>query len=339
MGRPSKPYFWTEKDGWYATIKGTRFRLAKGRDGREEAQAAFHRLMAAQGGPPRARPGLTTAELCDLFLGHLEAHGTRPTFRQYLSKLRSFCRLHGGKRAMDLRAAHLRAWAVGRGWADATAATGISCVKACWRWGLDEGLVDGEPFRGVKCPAGGRRERTLTAAEAAAIRGAATARWGEFLDALRWTGARFNEVARLEARHIDWGAAYAELPGKTTSATGLKIGLALVPPMLELCRRLAAEHPSGPIFRNEKGSPWSHETARRRMRAAGKAAGVEGVTPHVYRHTFITDALERGVPVTDVAALANHRSIQTTMRYAHLKQRRDHLRRQAERATGLTPPG
>ena len=39
------------------------------------------------------------------------------------------------------------------------------------------------------------------------------------------------------------------------------------------------------------------------------------VTPHIFRHTTATTALERGMNVVDVSKLLGHRRIETTMEY------------------------
>lgn len=45
-------------------------------------------------------------------------------------------------------------------------------------------------------------------------------------------------------------------------------------------------------------------------------AGLEDVYPHRIRHTFATDALERGMDVTDLQTLLGHSSVDTTLIYA-----------------------
>jgi integrase len=59
------------------------------------------------------------------------------------------------------------------------------------------------------------------------------------------------------------------------------------------------------------------------MRAA-KQAELSGVSLHTLRHTFISRLVQAGRPLPEVAALAGHRSITMTMRYAHLAP--SHLR-------------
>lgn len=46
--------------------------------------------------------------------------------------------------------------------------------------------------------------------------------------------------------------------------------------------------------------------------------GVDRITPHQLRHSMVTNALRAGAPLALVSRLANHSSVQTTMRYAKL---------------------
>ena len=46
-----------------------------------------------------------------------------------------------------------------------------------------------------------------------------------------------------------------------------------------------------------------------------KAAGLEAMTPHDLRRTFISDLLDRGVDITTVSHHVGHASVQTTARY------------------------
>ncbi len=42
------------------------------------------------------------------------------------------------------------------------------------------------------------------------------------------------------------------------------------------------------------------------------------VTPHIFRHTTATTALQSGMPVEDISKLLGHESIDTTMIYAEI---------------------
>ena len=51
------------------------------------------------------------------------------------------------------------------------------------------------------------------------------------------------------------------------------------------------------------------------LRRLGRDAGVEGVHPHRYRRTALTNAVNRGMPLQDVQTLAGHANPNTTMIY------------------------
>ena len=61
---------------------------------------------------------------------------------------------------------------------------------------------------------------------------------------------------------------------------------------------------------------------------------LKGVVSYTYRHSFVTDALENGVGVAQVAELLGHTSTDTVMHHdQHLREKRDHLKRAATQAT------
>jgi integrase len=61
---------------------------------------------------------------------------------------------------------------------------------------------------------------------------------------------------------------------------------------------------------------------------------LQGVVSYTYRHSFVTDALEQGVGVAQVAELLGHTSTDMVMsHYQHLSEKREHLRKAAVQAT------
>lgn len=56
---------------------------------------------------------------------------------------------------------------------------------------------------------------------------------------------------------------------------------------------------------------------------------------YTIRHSYITDALERGVPVATVAELAGHKDLKMiATHYGHLSEKRHHLAEAARRVAG-----
>src|SRR5581483_6241650 len=67
---------------------------------------------------------------------------------------------------------------------------------------------------------------------------------------------------------------------------------------------------SGPIFTQKPYRMW--------FEIALKKAGIQNFTWHCLRHTFASRLVMAGVDIRTVAELMGHKSLQMTMRYAHL---------------------
>jgi site-specific recombinase XerD len=132
-------------------------------------------------------------------------------------------------------------------------------------------------------------------------------------------GLRVSEVVRLERGDIELGArsGWAVVTGKGNKTRRVPLsGL--------VCRVLSAYLAVRPafgtpvLFVSRSGLPLSARDARRVVTRLAKRAGIDKkVTPHVLRHTFATQALEKGADVATVAAILGHESIATTSRYLH----------------------
>ena len=83
------------------------------------------------------------------------------------------------------------------------------------------------------------------------------------------------------------------------------------------------------------GKPWTRNAIRCRFRnLRAKLPHLKGVVSYTYRHSFVTDALENGVGVAQVAELLGHTSTDMVMQhYQHLREKREHLKQAAIQAT------
>jgi site-specific recombinase XerD len=76
------------------------------------------------------------------------------------------------------------------------------------------------------------------------------------------------------------------------------------------------ERVSGPIFLGAKGGRMDRYAADRMVKRLASRAGIaKRISPHSLRHSFITAALDAGVPLRDVQEAASHADPRTTMRY------------------------
>jgi site-specific recombinase XerD len=66
----------------------------------------------------------------------------------------------------------------------------------------------------------------------------------------------------------------------------------------------------------DKGKHIGVHGVERRIRDMGKRANIIPCTPHMFRHTFATNALNKGIPIEQVQQLLGHEKLDTTMIYA-----------------------
>ena len=80
----------------------------------------------------------------------------------------------------------------------------------------------------------------------------------------------------------------------------------------------------GPIFLGTSGDRMTRDAAARVVKRLAKRAGItKKISPHSLRHSFITAALDAGVPLRDVQEAASHADPRTTMRYDRARQSLD----------------
>ena len=160
----------------------------------------------------------------------------------------------------------------------------------------------------------------------------------DLLIAFTQAGIRPGEAIKVTAADVDFEAGVWILKGKTTRRTGKDRIIYMTPVLLELTRRLVAEHPAGPLFRNAEGNPWTLQAINcrfRRKRNRKRDPLDKDITAYVYRGTWATDALEAGVPDAAVAELMGHEG--TAMLHKHyskLHEKREYLRNAAKQAAG-----
>ena len=334
-----RPWYRSQTDTWYVCRHGKQIPLAKGKANRAEAQAAYFRLMAADAEAPP--PSLfAAAQVCDLFLDWSQKHNDRRTYDWYCSYLESFCTLWGAVPAADLKPFHVTRWVDEHPSWKSSRRCAITAVKRAFNWAVDEGLLPVNPLKKVRKPKAVARERTLSAEEREQILAAIKDRpFREFVVALQETGCRPSEVARVTAAHyhrVHGTWVFPPDEHKTGKRTGKPRIVYLTQAMVELTERLIAAYPDGPLFRGRRGGrPFSRNAIRCRFRnLRKKLPHLAGVVAYTYRHSFATDALERGVGLAEVAELLSHTTTDMLMRhYQHLSQHREHLRQAVARAT------
>lgn len=156
-----------------------------------------------------------------------------------------------------------------------------------------------------------------------------------FLFTLADTGLRVHEACQLRRGDIDWNEGRAVIIGKGDRQAVVRFSTRSLDALKNYLRERAtldgsSGHPlaSLPLFaRHDKGAgqnikPITTATGRnivsqRVVEALGeKAAGL--ITPHSFRHYFVTTVLKGSGNLKLAQELARHRNIAVTQRYAHL---------------------
>jgi integrase/recombinase XerD len=143
------------------------------------------------------------------------------------------------------------------------------------------------------------------------------------------TGARVSEIANLRTESIQLSNGLLIIRGKGDKERVIQVcnteaKMALRQYFCLFQDRIEAS--GGWFFINRAGRKLSDQSIRNLIKRTASQAGLtRKVTPHVFRHSFATLLLERGVDIKYIQSMLGHSSIVTTQLYTHVnaaKQKR-----------------
>lgn len=207
-------------------------------------------------------------------------------------------------------------------------------IKAFFDWASAEGRVAHNPCASIHAIKYTAKPRTaLTQLELEYIRRACgDRREHAIVEMLYSTGCRVSELCGMTRSDINWQDRTVQVLGKggkyRTCFLNAKAYVALTD-------YLASRDDDDPHLIVSERKPHQgltrysvekivRDISDRAFRATGKR-----VTPHIFRHTTATTALQNGMPVQNVSRMLGHSQIETTMIYAEVKTddvQRDHMR-------------
>lgn len=308
--RAKKPY-----GPWYTTIGRQTVKLAEADATRDEAEAAYHALLAKGEKPTAVR----LLPLADEFLGYVKLHRSPATFVWYETYLLSFVAFAGPKlRIGNLTPAIVNRW-IAQQYADASPSArhnaARSVVRMC-NWAVAERIIGQSPLLGFVKPAPSRRESTVTPQQYAQC---VKSSKGWVRDAVKFlwhTGCRPFELRHIEACHVSGGKIV--LPLRLSKGKKKRRVIYLNSIAAAITARLSAANPTGPIFRNRNGRPLGKKSFNDAFGRLCRRTGIKGLVPYSFRHAWITRMLERGVDVATVAALAGNSPQVILEQYNHV---------------------
>ena len=264
---------------------------------------------------------------------------TRKAYVDDVGRFLAFLSGFAGRDPATVEADEVDALAV-RSWLAALRAEGhartsivrrLSALRSFFTFLQREGLVEGNPARGVATP---RTEKSLPVSlsvpEAAAVVEAPPPdtelglRDRALLELLYATGLRVSELVGLSLPDVD-------LPGRQVRTVGKGRKERIVPFGEKAAEALAAWLPARlallrgrrvrgePLFLNARGGRLTDRSVRRVLDRALAAAEVSRhASPHALRHSFATHLLSAGADLRTIQELLGHASLATTQKYTHL---------------------
>jgi integrase/recombinase XerD len=211
----------------------------------------------------------------------------------------------------------------------ATTQNFVAGLKAFLRFCFMDGLLALDLSEAALAITGRRRSslpREIGAGDAKALlascdrRSALGRRDYALLVVLLRLGLRRSEVAGLRLDDIDWRAGEVVVRGKGTREDRLPLPSDVGAAIAAYLRRgrppgggrevfLRARAPYGPI---------ASGTVASTVRRACRRAGIAEFGPHRLRHTVACEMVTAGVPLTQIAQVLRHHSLQTTAVYARV---------------------
>jgi site-specific recombinase XerD len=271
------------------------------------------------------------SRLAESWRVHLEAANLSPnTIKLYLSgvrDLRAFLATAGMPTTVaDLNREHIEAYLVQlrERTSSSTAATRYRGLRQMFKWLIEEGEINRNPFERMRPPKVEERPVPVITNEelSALIKSLAGTSFEDRRDTaiIRLflnTGARLEEMAQLQLDVVSLQHRELYVLGKGRKGRVLPLGAKAVKD-LDRYLRVRARH-------KHEHLPWLWLSSKGRLTSSGiaqmirrrcKAAGIPAIHPHQFRHTFSHLWLVGGGNEHDLAKLNGWSSLQMVGRYA-----------------------
>jgi integrase len=324
-----KPFFRSDRQRWCVQLRGRQINLGA------EREAAFRRYGELISHPAPAKlTSDSVAVLLDHFLDWCKLHREQRTYEWYLFRCQSFLdSIPAGMTAAQLKPFHVQQWVDSKEWNDGMKHGAMIAIQRAFNWLAKQGRISGSPLFGLEKPAQGRREKVVSEEQYRALLARFPDSFGDLLQLAWETGARAQELWKLEGRHVEltkrrWAFPANEAKGKKRPRI-----VYLTDTAVTITQRLMLKYPQGKLLRNEDGMPWTRHAVSCRFLRLKKKIG-EKLCLTNFRHSFATHMLEEGSDSMIVAALLGHKDLSMLGRvYGHLGQNAqpliDSIRRRA----------
>jgi integrase len=202
-----------------------------------------------------------------------------------------------------------------------------------FNWAVEQQYIAVSPVAKLVKPKKKRRDVVYTPDQWKQIKAHATGTFVDLLHFLWLTGCRPKEARILTANHIHDSLVIFP-PDQSKGETDSRV-IHLIPEVKTLLEKQSKLNPTGALFRNSRGLPWTKDSIKCRLTRISKKVGFRAIA-YGARHSFATNALIRSVDAVSLSHLMGHKSTKMLQTYAHLAQNIDFLQQQARNAAGIS---
>ena len=325
MSREPKPYYRAVQDRWVCTIDGNRITLGKNK---KEAFDKFHKLMTER---TNIKANIHTVYgLTQAYLDWVQINRSEGTYDNNKRYLMWFIDSIGRTlKIADLRPHHLSKWIDKTDWSSTSKNDALSIVTRVMNWGIEQGYIQSSPIQRLSKPKRKRREVFYSEEQQKSILSHIKDKaFNDLLSFLWTTGCRPKEARDLEHRHVDLEKELVLLPADEAKG-GIPRVIYLTPESKKILEELIKKRPTGKLFLNSRGRPWTKDAIKCRLTRISEKVGFR-VFAYAFRHSYCTRGLKKGVDTTVLASLMGHkdsRMVQTT--YSHIASDIEFLKAQS----------
>ena len=207
----------------------------------------------------------------------------------------------------------------------------VRAVKAFWSWLAAEGYIQDNPLAKFPLPKVPQNlVKVLTQDQIKTLLAQIDrttpmgAKYFSILLLLLDTGVRISELISIQMNKLNLQDGYVEVLGKGQKQRVVPFSKGIRKQILHYlshCRGQICPSDSPYLFPTPDGGPISPNSIQQYLRRLAKLAGLSGVrcSPHIFRHTFATQALANGANVFVLRDIMGHSSLTTTLKYTHLQ--------------------
>jgi len=362
MARRASVRYYQSRKAYFTHFEGQQIKLASGPDDAPKgptylaALDEFRRLMQVSSADS-ADQGNTVRIVVDLYGQHLERNGQARSLEILLATCTSAIERFGDTAMGDLKPIHVSGWLAEMAkpragkrkkevrWGPTYQNMALRTLVAAFNWAKGQELISAHCLENSKAVQVRGRKRS---------RGQETyvppATWKKliervdrtnhgFADVLRFlysTGCRPSEAFNVEARYYhpaDRCVVYPGHPGpddfawKNARRTGKDRVIFLPEEIAMTVERRIEEHPTGPVFLTNRGTPWASVNVSVNIRWYAKRLKiVPPPSAYGFRHTYATDWLLNGGSIKVLADLIGTSVSMIERHYGHIMVDKERVR-------------